>query len=1842
MIGLNLNIMQILFNLLFFSTFVTSNCVVQSEKVFMRVKKATDKEFLIYLTVNEATGFCLVVTQGWRNAVIVRIIRLQKTCLSGSAAARWIYLGGGLFQNVQFFNCLSAERTTFGNINGRLTLKPCDKASKFQTFACDSSCRVTLKMSSSSATYTLDHEIVSAEFATPRLRLGAGNHIASTWTIYDKRGQDFTCICNAPITMQVGAKNKIVTIKGGKVVGKPCVFPFIYNGKNIWQCINRNSKFICATNRNFDRYPNSWGVCPLAKRGTFSDYLLSSMCDKPCGGGRVYKQRKCLFPPCKGPLVGIQEESCNVQQCTGDQILTVGGHSYQFPVESVLRLVDGGHISICKFPFVLEGRSTETCISDHRRKKPWCSLTSNFDKHQKWGFCVDETKGVWSSWLEEMSCSKTCGKGHSFQTRKCHQPPCSGKSRLLVGTCNTQPCPECFRNNGQKYRGEKNVANDGTLCQYWKSQSPHTHPVETPSRYSELVHNYCRNPRRRGILPYCYRDHQSSPNAMYCDLVPCGANVDQPGVPYTIPVSFSDKHSLMTPCVFPFFYINAWYDSCVFLDEKSKGREKCKVVIGGAGRFRYCPSFVRGKWSDWIDDGDCTKSCGSGIRISFRRCLLSPCVGKAIRFENTKLCNTHPCTLPGSKDCFTGRGVTYDKTFRKTLSGHICQQWSEVPLHSSILFNAMLPLDVPRLTENYCRNPLPSLYFAPWCFIEGHEYKIWEYCDIPKCPAYEGEIFGFRPTIFKPQRILPCIFPFLGADNKLHGKCISTNYFSDTSVKYCAFSLLVNYKQLIRNPIEPHRISDAAARARENQKIQNALARGFDRGTYGICPPATEGTWTSWARATKCSVECGGGFIVKIRHCRYPPCSGDSTMREKHIKCNEQRCPTCLLGSGKLYRGSVNKGYLGDLCMKWSRVNKDVTEFHPGKYPELQGSFCRNPGGVYPTPWCFRNAAENNVLIRIFCDVPHCLEKTAYFFTIPYTIPDKLNYPRLNHSGNACQFPYRYRGDWYHACFIFDKNRKLFVCPVVGNSQNRQSELGICPPRYVGKWSSWKHSSICSKPCGVGRKLFVRECLFPKCLGKKFKFEGKCMERKCHWNSGLRENYDCFVGEGTSYEGEAILSVTGAVCKHWMSQNIVHRYSGIGMSLNAQHCRNPSPRGYKYAPWCYTYATSEGQIWEYCDIPKCSAYEGEIIALGGPGGNRPCHFPFLATGFMHESCKADSLNIVLNGKVIRKKWYVRICATAANKVVNIRQSDSTDWGFCPGSYMGTVSAWTLARGPDICSRRCGGGQLRYRKKCRFDRCSSKTSYTKLVGSCNTEHCDDACVNGRGVDFRGKITFDEYQHRCRNWNQFNLSRFELAHNLFRTDHNYCRNIAPSRYKAPFCMITQAQVAVCDLPFCKKTRGVNTYGHLEGAGKDCQFPYLKKGRPVESCLSFGSVKTEKYCGVERGNNDVEKEKKYAKCSKYKIGTWGEWNPTSKCNRPCGGGKLFQWRLCRYGPCRGPSNRYIGKCNNFPCDKSRNCYDPRTKGIEFRGSDPQYTKRHNCKKFHYPGTSILTSCMTHQNRLPSLARPICLIKVHWSNQLQLKFCKVSHCPGTVEGPVMVQPVSDFQERPFSPCIFPFLYRGKQYHRCVNRAELLPPTQDGNRPKETTFWCGTIYDIARDPKEWGYCMNVDKGKWGRFKDTPQCTLFCKTFESRYCLFPPCVGPNLLVSLRSCPRSQCNRYSWGKWSHWTECERCTRVQLRYRNCIDNQQIYLSGDQATLHFCQGASVNKMTCPTEAIFCSHVFVYGQIREKEVLEMTRTYSRRKYLGKSSGVVSLITRQWFLVIMLCCVLFFSDISA
>jgi len=82
---------------------------------------------------------------------------------------------------------------------------------------------------------------------------------------------------------------------------------------------------------------------------------------------------------------------------------------------------------------------------------------------------------------------------------------------------------------------------------------------------------------------------------------------------------------------------------------------------------------------------------------------------------------------------------------------------------------------------------------------------------------------------------------------------------------------------------------------------------------------------------------------------------------------------------------------------------------------------------------------------------------------------------------------------------------------------------------------------------------------------------------------------DCYTGDGSTYRGNADITVGGISCQNWARQSPnSHRQiednPGAGLG-NHNFCRNPS--GPDYTPWCYN-GISTSPRWDYCALKSCS------------------------------------------------------------------------------------------------------------------------------------------------------------------------------------------------------------------------------------------------------------------------------------------------------------------------------------------------------------------------------------------------------------------------------------------------------------------------------------------------------------------------------------------------------------------------------------------------------------------------------------------------------------------------------
>jgi len=88
---------------------------------------------------------------------------------------------------------------------------------------------------------------------------------------------------------------------------------------------------------------------------------------------------------------------------------------------------------------------------------------------------------------------------------------------------------------------------------------------------------------------------------------------------------------------------------------------------------------------------------------------------------------------------------------------------------------------------------------------------------------------------------------------------------------------------------------------------------------------------------------------------------------------------TCYTGNGNEYRGTASRTKTGMECNPWNRQ----VYYRTADYPEIIGghNFCRNPGGMESTPWCF--VSDNETVKKQECDVPKCIDHFWMYVVAP-------------------------------------------------------------------------------------------------------------------------------------------------------------------------------------------------------------------------------------------------------------------------------------------------------------------------------------------------------------------------------------------------------------------------------------------------------------------------------------------------------------------------------------------------------------------------------------------------------------------------------------------------------------------------------------------------------------------------------------------------------------------------------------------------------------------------------------------------------------------------------------------
>uniref|UniRef100_A0A8C9R6U4 Hemicentin-1 n=1 Tax=Scleropages formosus TaxID=113540 RepID=A0A8C9R6U4_SCLFO len=352
---------------------------------------------------------------------------------------------------------------------------------------------------------------------------------------------------------------------------------------------------------------------------------------------------------------------------------------------------------------------------------------------------------------------------------------------------------------------------------------------------------------------------------------------------------------------------------------------------GSDAETRSCqgkPCPVDGSWSEWTAWEECSSTCGQGNRTRVRTCSNPPaqhggrpCEGKAVE---AIVCSIRPCPVAGNWGVWLPWGPC-SETCGKSMQTRI----------------------------RLCNNPPPS-FNGPKC--EGPDAQT-QVCKDRHCPV-DGKWsawVGWGPCSVScgggtRQRTRSCTSP-----TPQHGgrQCEGSNIHIDfcnsepcpihgnwgpwSSWGTCSRTCNGGQMRRYRSCDNPRPNSGGRACAGADTQIQ--------RCNTANCP--VDGNWGPWQPWGACSASCGGGEQTRVRLCNSPPptnegrsCPGDSSQLSR---CNIQACP----GGPQWARGSII-GNVNDMDFGIAIVNATITdgEEHGGRV--VQATISNVPRSLGP------------------------------------------------------------------------------------------------------------------------------------------------------------------------------------------------------------------------------------------------------------------------------------------------------------------------------------------------------------------------------------------------------------------------------------------------------------------------------------------------------------------------------------------------------------------------------------------------------------------------------------------------------------------------------------------------------------------------------------------------------------------------------------------------------------------------------------------------------------------------------------------------------------------------------
>ncbi|XP_030626728.1 hemicentin-1 [Chanos chanos] len=321
-----------------------------------------------------------------------------------------------------------------------------------------------------------------------------------------------------------------------------------------------------------------------------------------------------------------------------------------------------------------------------------------------------------------------------------------------------------------------------------------------------------------------------------------------------------------------------------------------------------CP--VDGNWSEWSAWEECSRTCGQGNRTRVRTCSNPPaqhggrpCEGKAVE---AIMCSIRPCPVAGNWGAWL--------------------PWSPCSETCGKGMQTRLRL---------CNNPPPS-FDGPSC--EGPDTQT-QMCKERNCPVdgkWSSWVSWGACSVScgggTRQRTRLCASPApQHGGRQCEGNDVHIDFCNSepcpvhgnwgpwSSWGSCSRTCNGGQMRRYRTCDNPRPANGGRACAGADTQIQ--------RCSTASCP--VDGNWGPWQPWGECSASCGGGEQTRVRLCNNPspsnkgrPCPGDSTQLSR---CNIQACP----GGPQKARGSII-GNINDVEFGIAILNATITNSPSG------------------------------------------------------------------------------------------------------------------------------------------------------------------------------------------------------------------------------------------------------------------------------------------------------------------------------------------------------------------------------------------------------------------------------------------------------------------------------------------------------------------------------------------------------------------------------------------------------------------------------------------------------------------------------------------------------------------------------------------------------------------------------------------------------------------------------------------------------------------------------------------------------------------------------------------------